>query len=70
MESCLSQLLSGQIHEFVFKAEWRTLDEMAYQDGNSEPRSKIRWAGIFADVQFWVPFAVLIVGLLLLRLVE
>jgi hypothetical protein len=43
---------------------------MAYQDGNSVPRSKIRWGGIFADVQFWVPFGVLIIGLVLLRFVE
>jgi hypothetical protein len=43
---------------------------MAYQDGNSGPGSKIRWTGIFADVQFWVPFVILIIGLLLLRFVE
>lgn len=29
----------------------------------------IRWQAIFKDVQFWVPFIVLLVGLALLRLV-
>jgi len=29
----------------------------------------MRWQAIFKDVQFWVPFIVLLVGLALLRLV-
>jgi hypothetical protein len=30
---------------------------------------RFRWSAVFRDVQFWIPFAVLIVGLLLLRMV-
>lgn len=28
------------------------------------------WVAVFSDVQFWIPFAVLLIGLLLLYLVE
>jgi hypothetical protein len=35
------------------------------------PEPSRNWrAAIFRDVQFWVPFAVLLIGLLLLRLVQ
>jgi hypothetical protein len=34
----------------------------------NQPR--IRWRAIAKDVQFWVPFAVLMLGLALLRLVQ
>jgi hypothetical protein len=38
---------------------------------HDRPESSRNWrAAIFRDVQFWVPFAVLLIGLLLLRLVQ
>jgi hypothetical protein len=29
-----------------------------------------RWTAILGDIQFWVPFAVLVIGLVLLYLVQ
>jgi hypothetical protein len=43
---------------------------MSYQR-NQRPEPSLNWrAAIFRDVQFWVPFVVLMIGLLLLRLVQ
>ena len=33
-------------------------------------RSGMWWAAMFRDVQFWVPLAVLLVGLILLRAIQ
>lgn len=30
---------------------------------------KLRWSAVLRDIQFWIPFAVLLIGLLLLRTV-
>ena len=40
----------------------------AGSDANGPSRSL--WRAILGDVQFWVPFTVLLIGLLLLRIVE
>jgi hypothetical protein len=38
---------------------------------NERPEASRNWPkAIFRDVQFWVPFVVLMIGLLLLRLVQ
>lgn len=43
---------------------------MSYQH-NERPKPHQHWrAAIFRDIQFWVPFSVLMIGLLLLRLVQ
>jgi hypothetical protein len=39
-----------------------TVDEMKQE--------RSRWSAIFGDIQFWVPFAVLVLGLLILYLVQ
>ena len=36
----------------------------------NSPHGPGRWAAILTDVQFWVPFTVLLIGLLLLSFVR
>jgi hypothetical protein len=43
---------------------------MSYPDRAVSDRPRTWPAAILGDVQFWVPFTVLMIGLLLLRLVQ
>ena len=38
------------------------------RSGSSNP-TRLLWTAVFRDVQFWIPVAVLLIGLLLLRIV-
>jgi hypothetical protein len=43
---------------------------MDHSSGGVMNERTVRWAAIFVDVQFWVPFMVLVIGLVLLWFVE